>query len=235
VRNTVATAPDLAHRDPLPQLVTDRGILGEARRELGAYATARGRPKQPPLRRGDAVDGLYLVVGGTLRVYYVTAEGREATLYDVEPGGTCILALTSTFAAEPYPAWVDAGTDGVSYVRLPGAVARRWLATEPAFRDFVFGVLAGRVLGLMQTLEETGSALVEQRVARYLIRHADPGGIVRVTQAGIAAELGSAREVVFRALRTLAERGLVRTGRGRVAVLDADGLRACARSASRNE
>jgi CRP/FNR family transcriptional regulator len=210
--------------------------LGEhARRELGAFATARARPKQPLLRRGDAVDGLYLVVGGALRVYYVTAEGREATLYDVEPGGTCILALTSTFAAEPYPAWVDAGTAGVSYVRLPGAVARRWLASEPAFRDFVFGVLAGRVLGLMQALEETGSALVEQRVARYLVRRMDPGGIVRATQAGIASELGSAREVVFRALRALAARGLVRTGRGRIVVLNADGLRTCARSSPRRK
>src|SRR5215470_11853483 len=98
--------------------------LGEdARRELGALAATRVEAKQPLLRRGDAVDGLYLVVGGALRVYYVSSEGREATLYDVEPGGTCVLALTSTFGREPYPAWVDAGAEGVAYVRLPGAVA----------------------------------------------------------------------------------------------------------------
>ena len=75
-------------------------------------------------------------------------------------------------------------------------------------------------------LEELGSIQIEQRVARYLVkRHAQAGdGPVRVSQAGIASELGTAREVVFRALRSLAERGLIETGRMSIRVLDLEAL-----------
>jgi len=199
-----------------------------ARRELGALPPTRVKARQRLLRQGDHVDGLYLVVAGSLRVYYISAEGREATLYRVEPGGTCVLALSAAFNEEPYPAWVDAGTDGTSYVRVRNAVARRLLADEPQFRDYVFGVLSGRVAELMQTLEEAGSTQLEQRVARYLVRRMGPDGAVRVTQIGIASDLGTAREVVSRALRSLVGRGLVDTGRSRIGVLDQVALRAFA-------
>jgi CRP/FNR family transcriptional regulator len=200
----------------------------EARREFGALPSNRVKAKQPLLRQGDPVDGVYLVVGGALRVYYVNAQGREATLYDVEPGGTCILALTATYNEEPYPAWVDAGPEGVSFVRVPGAAFRRLLAAEEAFRDFVFSVLSGRIFELMRTLEEAGSAQIEARVARYLLRRMDAEGVVRVTQAGIASEIGTAREVVSRALGSLGGRGVVETARQRIVVVNREALVAAA-------
>jgi CRP/FNR family transcriptional regulator len=177
------------------------------------------------------VDGAFFVTGGSLRVYYVSEAGREATLYHVEPGGTCILALTATFHHEPYPAWVEAGPRGAEYVRVLGPVLRRLFDGEPAFRDFIFGVLSSRVFELMCTLEEAGTALLEQRLAGWLVRHVDTDGAVRATQAAMASELGTAREVVFRALRALAGRGLVRTGRMRITVLDLAGLRRAATGA----
>jgi CRP/FNR family transcriptional regulator len=177
------------------------------------------------LRRGDAAEGAYLLVDGVLRVYYITPEGREATLYRVLPGEACILALTSTLREAPYPAWVDAGPEGASFVRIPTAVFHRLFDRETEFRAFVLGALSSRVLDLMRVLEETGSARIEQRVARLLEARADREGVVVIRQTQIAAELGTAREVVFRALRSLASQRLVETGRGRVRVLDGAGLR----------
>src|SRR5262249_44799906 len=147
-----------------------------SRRELGTLFTTRARARQHLLRRGDDADGAFLVVGGALRVYYITSEGREATLYDVEPGGTCILAVASTFNREPYPAWVQAGSAGASFVRVPSAAFRRLFDQEQAFREFIFGALSGRVFELMSAIEETGTASVEERVARYLLRRADGEG-----------------------------------------------------------
>jgi CRP/FNR family transcriptional regulator len=169
-------------------------------------------------------NGAYLVVRGSLRVYYITPEGREATLYRVEAGGTCVLSLTSTIDRAPYPAWVDAGFEGGEYVRMPSDTLHRLLDSESAFRQFVLGVLAGRIFELMCALEELGSAQIEQRVARYLLKRREPDDCVRVSQVGIASELGTVREVVFRALRSLSERKLIQTGRMRIRVLDPHGL-----------
>jgi CRP/FNR family transcriptional regulator len=192
--------------------------------ELEAQPVRQVGPHTRILQRGDAVDGVYLVVGGALRVYYLTDEGREATLYWVEPGQTCILALTAAFARESYPAWVETDHRSLRYVLVPGPVFRRLYDGEPAFREFVFTVLSGRVFELMTKLEQLGSLRVEQRLAAFLVAHGDAEGVVPMSQARIAAHLGTAREVVFRSMRTLAARGLVRTARGRVRLQDAGAL-----------
>jgi CRP/FNR family transcriptional regulator len=199
-------------------------LTDAARHDLCSLATARAAPGRRLLRRGESSDGAYLVVLGSLRVYYVTAAGRETTLYSVEAGGTCVLSLTSTFDRAPYLAWVDAGPRGGDYVRIPSATLHRLLDSESAFREYVLGVLSGRVFELMCALEEIGSAQIEQRVARLLLRRREPDDCIRLTQVGIASELGTAREVVFRALRSLAERDLVQTGRMRIRIIDRAGL-----------
>jgi CRP/FNR family transcriptional regulator len=212
----------------LPLTETQFPFLGrlteESRRELGSLPTAKALPGTRLLRRGDPADGAYLVVDGSLRVYYITQEGREATLYRVEPGGTCILSLTSTFDRAPFPAWVDAGPRGGEYVRVPSDVLHRLVDSETALRHFVLGVLSGRVFELMCAIEEIGSIQMEQRVARYLLRRRESDDCVRVSQIGIASDLGTAREVVFRALRALAERQLIQTGRMRIRIIDRRGL-----------
>jgi CRP-like cAMP-binding protein len=113
------------------------------RDELGALAITRTRPGQRLLRRGAPANGAYLVSAGKLRVYYISEEGREATLYNVEPGGTCVLALSATFSDEPYPAWVDAGSSGCGFTRVPSPVFQRLLEREPAFRQYVLGRCPG--------------------------------------------------------------------------------------------
>jgi CRP/FNR family transcriptional regulator len=200
-------------------------LTAEGRRTLAGLPVTQVEPGQRLLERGDAVDGAYLLVAGSMRVYYLTAEGREATLYHVEPGGTCILALTAAFNRQPYPAWVEADGQGAAFVRVPSDGFHRLFDGEPAFRRFVFGVLSARIFELMSRLEETGSALVEQRVARYLVRQAGGADTVRTSQLRIAAELGTAREVVFRALRALSRRGLIETGRVRIQILDLASLK----------
>ena len=69
-------------------------------------------------------------------------------------------------------------------------------------------------------------------MARYLLGQPAPDGCVRITQSGIASELGTAREVVFRALRSLVDRRLVQTGRVRVRIVDRRGLAAVADAGS---
>jgi CRP/FNR family transcriptional regulator len=200
------------------------GLSPPARKELGALAELRASPGQVLLSRGDDAQGAFLVLQGALRVYYLTEEGREATLYRVEPGSTCVLALSATLRSQPYPAWVEAAPRGVRFVRVPREAFHRLVEEEGAFRDFVLEALSGRIFELMSTLEQLATSTVVQRVAGYVARQAGAGGEVGATQAMIAAELGTAREVVFRALRGLAAQGLVATARGRVRVLDPRGL-----------
>jgi CRP/FNR family transcriptional regulator len=182
-----------------PRLETEFPFLARlteaGRTELAALPATRVPGGRRLLARGDPANGVYLVVGGALRIYYVAPDGREATLYRVEPGGTCVLALSATFEDGPYPAWVDAGARGVTFVRVPAGTFHRLVDRENAFRSFVMAAMSGRLFELMLALEERASAQMDQRVARYLLlRHDEERtGYVHVSQAGIASELGTAR------------------------------------------
>lgn len=200
------------------------GCAATTRSLLSTLPTRQVDPHTRVLERGDAVEGVFLVTSGSLRVYYLTPDGREATLYWVEPGQTCILALTAAFQRERYPAWVETEDLALHYVLVPGEMFRKLYDGEPAFRQFVFEVLSGRVFELMTKLEEVGSLRLEQRLAAFLLQQADPENVVAMSQARLAAHLGTAREVVFRAMRSLATRGIVATSRGRVQVLDRGSL-----------
>lgn len=196
---------------------------------LRTLPVTRLPPRRQVLRRGEPAGGAYLVLSGVLRVHYVGADGREATLYRVESGQTCVLALSATFSDAPYPAWVQAGGSVVEVVRVPPPTFRALLEREPAFRDYVLSAMSARIFELMATLEELASSQVDQRLARHLLRVArGPERVVETTQADLASELGTAREVVFRALRGLSTRRLVENGRGRIRLLDVAGLRAVA-------
>ena len=45
------------------------------------------------LHKGQPVSGAYIVLDGRLRVFTITPGGTEATIYFVNPGDTCVLAL----------------------------------------------------------------------------------------------------------------------------------------------
>jgi CRP/FNR family transcriptional regulator len=170
--------------------------------------------------KGDKVGGAYLVEAGELRVYNITAEGQESTLYWVRAGESCILAMNSVFSDLLYPAWVQSGEHPTRFAVIPGGVFRELFATETSMQRFTFNVMAGRIFELMSLLEEAVSLDVEQRVASLLVRQCDGEGTVRMSQDRMASHLGTAREVITRALKKLTERGLVQTSRGSVKVLD---------------
>jgi len=53
------------------------------------------------LHKGEPVSGAYVVLQGRLRVFTIGPNGTEATLYFVEPGEACVLALNCLFNDHP--------------------------------------------------------------------------------------------------------------------------------------
>ena len=80
---------------------------GGASRLLAATRHVTLPPQTKVIEQGDEVSGVYLVEAGSLRVYYISSEGREGTLYWIDAGQSCILALNCLFSRLTYPAWVE--------------------------------------------------------------------------------------------------------------------------------
>lgn len=177
-------------------------------------------PRTTVIRAGQTVDGTFFVDAGALRVFGQDTEGREKTLYHVRPGQSCILAVNAAFTGLTYPATVAAGESGAAGFVLRPAVYRELFETEPAVRDFTVHVLTQWIYELMTSVESVALQPIDQQLARTLVRRADAGGAVTGTHQDLAADLGTAREVVSRHLRRFEEAGWVRLGRGSLTILD---------------
>jgi len=183
---------------------------------------------------GAPIDSLVIVLSGQFRALRAIA-GRQHVIHSEGAGGT--LGEVALFAGGAAPATVVASSAGRCLV-VPRSALDRLVAQDPAIAWLFLHRLADRVRGLVDRLDALALLDATARVARFLIDRA-PGGAAAVpiglgmTQGELAEELGTVREVVVRAFRTLRRQGAIRpAGHGRVMIADADKLRVAARLVS---
>jgi CRP/FNR family transcriptional regulator len=215
----------------LEAITAFKALSQEGRARLSKEAaTRRFSGGRTIIGKGQEVSGAYFVLEGRLRVFTYSPGGREATLYLIRPGETCILALNSLFNDLLYPAWVQS-EEPTTVAVVPGALYRTLFESEAAVRDLTVRTLSTLVFRLMAELEQVHSCTLEQRLAGFLLTNASGEGVLRRTQQEIAAHVGTSREVVARLMSGLAGRGFIGTRRGQVTLLDPSGLAALVRDA----
>jgi len=210
----------LGRRFPFVNALSPAG-QEQLRAELVSRAVG---PTTQLISRGDAVGGVFLVQSGTIRVYYLREDGREGTLYFVDPGEACFLSIHSLLTERPYEAWAEADVDPVEFAILSAPAFHDLFAREAAMRDFALGALSRRVTEMMQLIEATAAASLEARLAACLLDRVGSNGLVVMSQERLARHLGTAREVVVRLLRSLRRAGCVETERGAIRIVDSKKL-----------
>jgi CRP/FNR family transcriptional regulator len=117
------------------------------------------------LHKGQPISGAYVVLSGRLRVFTIAANGTEATLYFVNPGEACVLALNCLFSDLLYPAWVQSETT-TNIALIPGPVYRKLFESEPSIRNLTIHALSTLIYRLMAELEDVHNACARQRQGR---------------------------------------------------------------------
>lgn len=201
--------------------------LGAGSRQLLASGLVHKQAarREALLHKGQPVSGAYLVLRGRLRVFTIAPNGTEATLYFIDPGETCVLALNCLFNDLLYPAWVQA-EQATEVAMIPGPVYRTLFDTEAAIRNLTVQTLSTLVFRLMAELEDVHASHHRQRLANFVLTHAAADGRLHITQQQLAQHLGTSREVVARLMRDFVAQGLVATQRGQIGIRDLFGLRA---------
>jgi CRP/FNR family transcriptional regulator len=204
---------------PLFQQLTERGrkILekGVMRKQVPPATTI--------LHKGAQTSGAYVVTKGRLRVFSIAPSGSEATLYNIDPGETCVLALNCLFNDLLYPAWVASETR-TDVAVIPGKVYRTLFENEPSIQNLTVNALSTLVFRLMSELEQVHFFKLEHRLADLILIRASSDGVLRMTQQEIAQHLGTTRECVARIMQAFVRQNLVGTHRGSVAIKNAAGL-----------
>lgn len=174
---------------------------------------------------GEPCRGLYVVKSGQIRIFKSSSGGREQILLITKPGDT--FNDVPVFDGGPNPASASALEPSTVYL-IPKETLLSLVADCPAALA-VIKLFAARLRRLTTVVEDLSFHSVVSRMARMLLDLAvvegGPSPIPRLTQDEMAAMVGSVRDVVSRALRSLEKAGAIKIKGQRLMVVAPEKLR----------
>lgn len=207
-------ASTLARIDPFNRL--DSATLARLAHGIRSCRASRG---EILMHRGAEPGGMFLVLEGEVKLFLISSAGAEKIVRLAGPGDTfCeenILSETrQTLAAQ--------ATRNSLVLHLQRNALQAAMATQPAFATALMARLSERMSELMEGMEQCIQRSSTQRVAHYLVQHADhdAGSIeVRLScdKQTIASQLNLTPETFSRVLNRLRRDGFI-LPRGRRAI-----------------
>jgi CRP/FNR family transcriptional regulator len=178
------------------------------------------RPGEYIMYEGEQPPGLFFVLRGRVRLSRTAPDGREQVLAKIGAGEN--FNAVPLFDERPNPTTARAMSP-VHSLLLPRTALLKLLTRHPDLALAALRELAGQLRELVVLVEDLAFRSVRERLARQLLQEAAEGA-AELTHQELAERTGTVREIAGRALRQLAQEGLVRLERGRVIVLDRAGL-----------
>lgn len=192
---------------------------------LGAARHLILEPGEWLFREGERASQFVAVGAGSIRVFRIGATGRQITLYHVRGQESSLVGMLSVLLDRPVVATAQAEVV-TEVVVVPAAALREWVSTSDAMRNFIFETMTRALVDVTSLLEDVAFRTIESRLVDLLLKHADEEHVIRMRHDEIAAELGTAREVVSRLLEGFERRGAIVLSRGRIQVGDEAALHA---------
>lgn len=169
--------------------------------------------------------GPLLIKSGQLRVYTLSEDGREVTLYRLFDRDVCLFSASCMMPSIQFEVFVEAEKD-TEYWVIPVNIYRKMMQESAPVANYTNELMATRFSDVMWLMEQIMWKSLDKRVAAFLLEEASIEGTnqLKITHEMIANHLGSPREVITRMLRYFQNEGLVRLSRGAVALTDPDAL-----------
>ncbi|MCD4686568.1 MAG: Crp/Fnr family transcriptional regulator [Anaerolineae bacterium] len=173
---------------------------------------------------GAPSSGLCVVQSGWLKAIKMSPDGREQVLNFLGPGEA--FSAVGVFTSMSNPATVIALESSTIWI-IQRSIMLQLLDDHPSLAHAVIQDLANRVQHLIQLVEDLSLRTVESRLARLILEQVQTDTLTRqrwATQAEMAARLGTVPDVISRALRSLAQEGLIKVERHQIQILDKEQL-----------
>ena len=169
--------------------------------------------------------GLLLIRSGQLRVYTLSSEGREITLYRLFDHDICLFSASCVMPNIQFEVIIDAEKDCEMWV-LPSCLFKDLMEESAVVANYANQLISSRFSDVMWLMEQIMWKSFDKRLASFLLEESTLEGStsLKITHEKIANHMGTAREVVTRMLRYFQGEGMVKLTRGTVEILDEDRL-----------
>ena len=201
------------------------GLTEAEMRALTSRVNRRSLKKGEQLfAEGDPCAGLFLVATGKIRIFKLSASGREQVLAMEGPGSS--FAELPVFDGGAYPASAAAWEDS-EILFISRKDFHNFCREHPDVALKVIAVVGSRLRRLVGIIEELSFTTVRQRLISLILQLAESEGMrskegiqleLKKSHQDFAAELGTVRELVSRNLGRLQAEGFL-TVQGRKLVI----------------
>lgn len=172
------------------------------------------------LREGNACGNMVFILEGSIRVYKLSPEGREITLYHIGKGETCILLNNCIIENTNYPAIAEVEEDAELAI-ISSIYFNELIFPALSYQKYIFNILSKRLTDVLMIVDEVVFKHMDTRIAAFLYdKVLKSGNRLDITHEKISMELGTAREVVSRILKDFEKQNILTLSRGIVNIKD---------------
>lgn len=179
---------------------------------------------------GQQAELLFIVYQGAVKVYKVSADGKEQILHMLSAGE--IFAEVPVFAGESYPANCVALKDTIILV-ISRKTLLNLIKTDPQIALNMLALQAQRLREFTVQIESLTLQNSMQRLAYYLLQQCDEYNVVqnRLSVTTLAQVLGMTRENLSKLLSSLNRLRVINCELRKIAILDKKKLKQIAANA----
>lgn len=170
--------------------------------------------------------GYKIIKSGQARISIPSTHGGELLLYRLGKSEICFLTGMHLMEQYGWDLHMDAQQD-CEVITLPESLCRIIGEANPVFKEYILTTSIESLGKIVYILNNLASANMEQRISRLLLSVWEESGSneICLTHEMIAKDIGTVREVASRTLKRLETIGLIKLNRGKVFILDTDGLK----------
>lgn len=181
---------------------------------------------------GDEGDGFYVILQGRVKVFKVSADGKEHILHIFTPGQT--FGEVPVFAGEHFPASAEAIHE-TRALFFPRSAFVALLEKNPSLSLKLLADLSVKLRQFAVQIENLSLKEIPARLATYLLVLAEEQGrddqvTLSISKGQLASLLGTIPETLSRILAKLSSQQLIQVEGRKIVLVDAEGLKDLAQS-----
>ncbi len=176
---------------------------------------------------GDDGDGFYFILSGKVKIYKISAEGKEQILHIFGPGEP--FGEVPVFSGQSFPANAQAIAK-TKVLFFPRKAFVKLIADHPSFAMNMLAVLSMRLRQFTIQIESLSLKEVPARLAAYLIylskeQNNQTSLVLKISKGQLASLLGTIPETLSRIFSKMANDGLIKVNGKNIKILDYEGLK----------
>ncbi|WP_147535834.1 Crp/Fnr family transcriptional regulator [Bacillus marasmi] len=192
--------------------------------ELEQLVYIEAHADQIIFNEGDPCQYAAFIYEGEVKIHKTNKNGREINLFRAVSGQVCILSITSTLSEQTFPAHVVASKSCKLFL-VERKLLIKWMNKYPSFQKLINQTTANRFNHVMGLFDDLCFRRIDERVAEYLLEKLPyDQSTLYMTHEELAAELGTAREVISRLMKQFEKNDIIRLARGKIMMYDREKL-----------